>query len=157
MNYAIPKQAVISLAWQRGEIWEGKWKPQYLQRVRKITSDKGQAYQDQERMRPEKRNRQPGRIQAAQTPLGLLGKGAVNSCTSSGSRGTCVMNTQQKGAGRGGEIQPLPGAQKSLEPGGVVGRLSRFQTFYKDTLHEHRAAWGWYDPSRDCWNKEGSQ
>lgn len=92
-------------------------------------------------MRPAERNRQPGRIQAAQTPLGLLGKGAVNSSTSSEPKGTCVMNTQQKGAGRGGEIQPLPGAQKSLEPGGVVGRLSRSQTFYKDTPHEqHRAA-----------------
>lgn len=40
MNYARSKQAGISLAWETGEVWEGKWKPQYLQRVRKITSAK---------------------------------------------------------------------------------------------------------------------
>lgn len=100
-------------------------------------------------MRPAERGRQH------RHPWDYWEKGAVNSCTSSGSKGTSVMDTQQKGAG-GGEIQPLPGAQNSLEPGGVVGRLCRSQTFSKTPFMSTELPEDGVTP-RGCWNREGLQ
>lgn len=78
MNYAISKQAGISLAWQRGKVWEDKLKLQYLQRLRKITSAKRSVMPgpgEDKTCREEQAAREnPG---STDTPA-LLGKGAVN-------------------------------------------------------------------------------
>lgn len=80
---------------------------------------------------------------------GIIGKkGAVNSCTSSGSKGTCVMNTQQKGAGTGGENPTT--SRCTEEPG---ARLSTKTPFMSTELPEV----GVTPLGRGCWNKEGSQ
>lgn len=69
------------------------------------------------------------------------------------------MNTQQKGAGGGGETQPLPGAQKSawsqLEgwEGSPDSRLSTKTPLLCTELPEA----GVTPSGGGCWNKEGSQ
>lgn len=92
-------------------------------------------------MRPVERNGQPGRIQAAQTPLGLLGKrGCQLMHILRIQRNLCDEHTAERSRQRRRDPATSRCPKECLEPAGVVGRLSRFQTFHKDTLAVPRAA-----------------
>lgn len=141
MNDAISKQAGISLAWQRGEVWEGKWKPQNLPRVKKITSAKRPGMpgpgEDETCWEEQAARENPG---STDTPGIVEKRGCQLMHILRTQRNLCDEHTAERSRQRrrdptNSRCTEKPGAS------GMVGRLSRFQAFYKDTLHEHRAAW----------------
>lgn len=173
--YASAKRAGISLAWGKGQVWEGKWKPKYLQRGKKLknkSQPNGQACQDQEKTKPAETTRQQRRLQKMQTPSGAWEKKGL-----SGERDSWPMHMKSERAcviEHAGERwkqrelthlhtnrQLTTAPEVCMGPGGMLGRLSKVQTFSK-TPPEHTAVWGWpwtglatakKDHSRKRWNQ----